>query len=220
MIAVFRVPIVVLSILLAAAQAGAAGDPGPACQRAVAKAGAFVVRIVLKAEQTCLEKRSKGKLPPATICVGEGPSLAAITDAKTASSIQSSLDKARTSILKKCTGVDVLAAPPTGVGAASACPEFAGHCDLTVSDAPSFATCLECSHVTASQALVAAQDSGATQPLPTPTPLPQMVRHVDPVNGADTPACGTSNHPCRHIQQAVNLSDPGDEIRVAAGTYT
>jgi hypothetical protein len=38
--------------------------------------------------------------------------------------------------------------------------------------------------------------------------------------GEDTPECGTEEDPCRTVQYAVDQALPGDEIRVAAGTYT
>jgi hypothetical protein len=43
---------------------------------------------------------------------------------------------------------------------------------------------------------------------------------VDSSTGIDGPLCGSSVQPCMSIQQAVNLSATGDEIRVATGTYT
>jgi hypothetical protein len=36
--------------------------------------------------------------------------------------------------------------------------------------------------------------------------------------GTDNPTCDASN-PCRHIQYAVGIAQPGDTIRIAAGTY-
>jgi hypothetical protein len=38
--------------------------------------------------------------------------------------------------------------------------------------------------------------------------------------GENTPACGTEEEPCRTVQYAADKALPGDEIRVAAGTYT
>lgn len=38
--------------------------------------------------------------------------------------------------------------------------------------------------------------------------------------GEDIPLCGTEEDPCRTVQYAVDQALPGDEIRVAAGTYT
>jgi hypothetical protein len=39
-------------------------------------------------------------------------------------------------------------------------------------------------------------------------------------SGVDTPGCGAGGSPCRTVQYAANQALPGDEIRVAAGTYT
>jgi hypothetical protein len=38
--------------------------------------------------------------------------------------------------------------------------------------------------------------------------------------GEDIPECGTEEEPCRTVQYAVDKALPGDELRVAAGTYT
>jgi len=38
--------------------------------------------------------------------------------------------------------------------------------------------------------------------------------------GVDTPGCGGETNPCRTVQYAVDQALPGEEIRVAAGTYT
>lgn len=40
------------------------------------------------------------------------------------------------------------------------------------------------------------------------------------LSGDDIPACGTEGTPCLTVQYAVDKALPGDEIRVAAGTYT
>ncbi len=45
------------------------------------------------------------------------------------------------------------------------------------------------------------------------------IRHVAIV-GTDNASCGSTAQPCRTIQQAINLSNNGDTILVAAGTYT
>ncbi|MAT96723.1 MAG: hypothetical protein CL608_06225 [Anaerolineaceae bacterium] len=44
--------------------------------------------------------------------------------------------------------------------------------------------------------------------------------HVDSVTGSDNGSCGSTSQPCRTIQHAVNISNSGDTILVAAGTYT
>ena len=38
--------------------------------------------------------------------------------------------------------------------------------------------------------------------------------------GTDTPGCGSEITPCQTVQYAVDQAQPGEEIRVAAGTYT
>ena len=38
--------------------------------------------------------------------------------------------------------------------------------------------------------------------------------------GSDAPDCGEETNPCRTVQYAVDQALPGEEIRVAAGTYT
>ena len=38
--------------------------------------------------------------------------------------------------------------------------------------------------------------------------------------GSDAPGCGSQASPCRTVQYAVNQAGAGDEVRVAAGTYT
>jgi hypothetical protein len=38
--------------------------------------------------------------------------------------------------------------------------------------------------------------------------------------GSDAPGCGGVTSPCRTVQYAVDLAQPGDEIRVATGVYT
>ena len=45
------------------------------------------------------------------------------------------------------------------------------------------------------------------------------VLRVDATNGVDSGGCGSEANPCASIQQAVNNSTSGDEIRVAEGTY-
>jgi parallel beta-helix repeat protein len=45
-------------------------------------------------------------------------------------------------------------------------------------------------------------------------------RYVATTSGVDSGDCTDSNNPCKTIQYAVNKAAPGDEIRVAAGTYT
>lgn len=49
------------------------------------------------------------------------------------------------------------------------------------------------------------------------------IRYVAP-GGSDAGApandCKTSSHPCATIQHAVDQSNPGDEVRIAGGTYT
>ena len=45
------------------------------------------------------------------------------------------------------------------------------------------------------------------------------VFRVDGSTGVDVGSCGSAVSPCQNIQQAVNLSSSGDEIRVAGGVY-
>ena len=40
------------------------------------------------------------------------------------------------------------------------------------------------------------------------------------ISGEDAPGCGTEGNPCRTVQYGADQALPGDEIRVAAGTYT
>lgn len=47
-----------------------------------------------------------------------------------------------------------------------------------------------------------------------------VVRRVDVSGGSDAGSCGSAASPCFSIQRAVNLSQTGDEILVAAGVYT
>ncbi len=47
------------------------------------------------------------------------------------------------------------------------------------------------------------------------------IRYVDCASGNDSGNdCTNSSTPCATVQHAVDVADPGDEIRVAAGTYT
>jgi hypothetical protein len=50
-------------------------------------------------------------------------------------------------------------------------------------------------------------------------PAGGAVRYVSPA-GADSGACDTSAAPCATVQYAVDVAAEGDEVRVAAGTYT
>jgi len=45
-------------------------------------------------------------------------------------------------------------------------------------------------------------------------------RYVDDATGSDDSACSDPGDPCQTIQFAVDVADDGDEILVAAGTYT
>lgn len=43
--------------------------------------------------------------------------------------------------------------------------------------------------------------------------------HVSAVTGVDSATCGSQAAPCKSIQKAINRSQSGDTIKVAAGTY-
>lgn len=46
------------------------------------------------------------------------------------------------------------------------------------------------------------------------------VRYVDGAGGSDSSDCTDSGNPCATIQYAIDQSGPGDEVRVAEGTYS
>jgi hypothetical protein len=61
-------------------------------------------------------------------------------------------------------------------------------------------------------------------PTPTPTITPTSpvtgIRYVAPTGNDTDNACTNSSVPCRTIQHGVDQAQPGEEIRVAAGTYS
>ncbi len=52
-----------------------------------------------------------------------------------------------------------------------------------------------------------------------PARAADVVRYVA-VGGSDVGACDLSTSPCQTPQYAINVSDPGDVIKIATGTYT
>lgn len=52
-----------------------------------------------------------------------------------------------------------------------------------------------------------------------PARAADVVRYVA-IGGADAGACDLSTNPCETPQYAINVADPGDVIKIAAGTYT
>jgi len=52
------------------------------------------------------------------------------------------------------------------------------------------------------------------------TSAPKAIRYVDAATGTDTGDCMSIAAPCATITYAINQSDSGDMIQVAAGTYT
>lgn len=212
-----RRPIALLLLLLLAPATGRAADPVASCQKTLGRAASSLVRKVMKVEQSCLERRTRGTLPGTTICADRGPSLTGISHAPTRAAILAAQAKTRTSIGRRCAVVDLFRAPPAGLGAAPTCASWEPACGLAVTDLASLMGCIECTHVSAAQALIATQYPGATEPV---APSPQAVLHVDGASGGDTASCGAAAQPCRSIQQAVNRAGSGDEIRVAEGTYT
>jgi hypothetical protein len=203
--------------LVLAPTASLAADPVAACQRVVGRASSGLVKKAVKAEQVCLEQRTSGALPAGTLCVDVGPSLAGISHAPTRAVIAAAVGKARAAIEKKCRAVDPFAPPPAGLGAATTCSGLDPACAFPVTGLVSLLDCLECTHVSAAQSLVAIQYFEPTDPV---DPALETVLLVDVTTGADLPDCGAPAQPCRSIQQAVNLATSGMEIRVAAGTYT
>jgi hypothetical protein len=102
----------VIPLLLLPRPAEAIRNPVTTCQFAIDKAAFALVQAAIRAEQACLKKLARGRLPAETQCIGQGGSVAAISDASTRDKILSALTKSRRMIDKHCDGVDLLA-PPT-----------------------------------------------------------------------------------------------------------
>ena len=199
--------------------AGAVVDPpAGACRKAFGKTGAVLVTSVLTAEQACLSQSAKGKLAAGLQCSEAGWSIANITEPKTFAKLAAAITRARAAVEKRCTGVDVGAAVPVGLGlrTCDAAPACRG---ITVHDLPSLADCLECAHVGAAHELLAVQHADSTKPA-AGSSSGDSPRRVSQSTGADASGCGSEAAPCRTIQYAVNASSSNDEILVAEGSYT
>jgi hypothetical protein len=203
-----------LLVLLTPALAFAA-DPVAVCRKTFGKTGAVLIGSLLTAEQACLVRLAQGKVAAGTRCSEEGWSTENITDAQTHDKATKAIARARASIGKRCATVDIVGAPPTGLGLHSACTTVHGCAGIVVQDVASLSDCLECAHVSAAHMLLAMQHSDSTRAAPG-----AALRHVSQPGGTDATGCGAETQPCRTIQRAVNDAVSGDEILVAEGSYT
>jgi hypothetical protein len=215
-----RVRVVAAAVVasLVVASPVAALDLASGCRKAFGKAGAVLVTSVLSAEQGCLTLSAKGRLAAGTVCSDTGASIGPITEPKTHAKLTAAIARARAAVEKRCTGVDVAAPAPTGLGI-RACGSSPACAAITVQDVASLADCVECAHVAAAHAILAVQHADSTKPATGPS-SGGSPRRVSQTSGVDGNGCGGSEQPCRTIQYAVNASSTNDEILVAAGTYT
>ncbi len=133
----------------------AARNPIRSCQNAIDDVGAGLLEKAVRFQQLCLHRKDVGKLPPDTVCLLDGGSVAAITDAKTRTAILTASAKARDILEDRCIGVDLLAPAPEGLGFAGSCPSVNGACSAALVDGTDVIECLVCTHLaTAQQAIV------------------------------------------------------------------
>ncbi len=172
----------------------AARNPATTCQLTIDKAAATLVQKTIKAEQACLKKLEKGRLPLDTRCVGEGGSVSPITHEKTKEKIVQLRNKARRAIDRRCTstGVDLLSAPPDGLGFPVWCQAIEPSCSFVLSSSLQARECVICTHIAAANYLVRiAHPSVLSMPSATPTPRPN-------------PSCGDATH---HLTLTTDAGD-------------
>ena len=161
--------------VLFAARADAATSPVRTCQEAVARAGAGLVAKVVRLEQACLRKVARGRLPADTRCVGVGGDVSTVTPAAVRNALQRAIDGAAAVMREKCATVDLLAAPPAGLGVPSTCRAIHESCAFPVGGTEAAIACQTCAHVSAAHYTLAVQYPGAEatpDPDATPTPTP------------------------------------------------
>src|SRR5262245_41630305 len=131
-----------ISMLVLAAASNAFADPVK-CQRTIADASGKFQKDKSSALQKCEDKKTSGKLPPATVC---------LSDAKTAEKIQKAVTKLEASIAKDCGGKDKTCGTSDddslasiGWGGVTTCPNFEnGSCNGPINDCGDIAECIAC----------------------------------------------------------------------------
>ncbi len=215
-----RVATAALVAAVLVASPACALDLAAGCRKIFGKAGAVLVTSVLSAEQACLTLAAKGKLAAGTVCSETGAGIGRIDEPKTKAKLTAAIARARAAVVKRCTGVDVSAAAPIGLGI-TACGSSPACTSIAVQDVASLADCMECAHVAAAHEILAVQHADSTKPATGPSSgSGSSPRRVSQTSGTDASGCGSEAQPCRSIQYAVNASSTNDEILVAAGTYT